>query len=694
VNGPAQGLAAGKNEVRMVRKWPIAFSGFTGEKPMADDYQSTLRGKIKILYQLEKWLDVVKLCEQYNEKYGKDVEVDMMRFKSERRLNKSAPTEENKAKAPSPEKPPPDNFKAPTAPEVKAEEEPPLLLTEDHKVVQNQAILIKNESSAADQPLLLDEKMDEEPFPQTRELVVTDPFAEDKPVPDHIAYEPYPDVNELIITDPFEENEPVFSLASNESPVTLPESGKAGNAQVQSEIKDEEMAIMEDGPNESVDTKIAFDFKNNPTMAFDAEPTLAPEPKAEKVAMQSDQAQEMSLLQSQPPGSVIIDKSAEVWQRDAAVALEEVTDEKPLPLSEPADKYVIQPKSPKKTFFNFKYLLVLIMPLAAAGILWLALSGKLTLGGNGAEKDAPGPAAEPRQPAVRRPARKVTPAVPISQIDENDKLVNEKISQANDFIKRGDFLKALAVVLEAKKIKATEPLRQLEELITKKIREDESRAAEQKQAVQVIAQSEEQSFAKADAENTVAAWQNFILLYPQGTSAARASNKIAALQKKAAQQAEQEFQQKIQQAQKLNRRSDYVSLNQAELNVALQQLGKPIVQFEATEHGGEKVIIDFYSGLMWTLWKKPMDFSKAKWWANRIYAGYSGWRLPTIDESQSLLQMDKTLYADLADFAVWTGDGVSDLPRSVWVLKLPQGQFIAQDYFQVYYVWAVRRAGK
>ena len=58
---------------------------------MEDEYQSTLKGKIKILYQLEKWQDVVKLCESYNEKYGKDVEIDMMRFKSERHMGMTAP---------------------------------------------------------------------------------------------------------------------------------------------------------------------------------------------------------------------------------------------------------------------------------------------------------------------------------------------------------------------------------------------------------------------------------------------------------------------------------------------------------------------------------------------------------------------------------------------------------------------------
>ena len=53
---------------------------------MEDEYQSTLKKKISILFQLGKWPDVVKLCEAYAEKYGKDMEIDMIRFKSERHL--------------------------------------------------------------------------------------------------------------------------------------------------------------------------------------------------------------------------------------------------------------------------------------------------------------------------------------------------------------------------------------------------------------------------------------------------------------------------------------------------------------------------------------------------------------------------------------------------------------------------------
>jgi len=274
------------------------------------------------------------------------------------------------------------------------------------------------------------------------------------------------------------------------------------------------------------------------------------------------------------------------------------------------------------------------------------------------------------------------------------KLVDEKIRQANDLLKRNDVIRALAVVLEAKKIKATEPLLRLEELITGKIREDESKAAEQKQAEQSIVQSEEQAYDKANTEDTVAAWEGFLQQYPQGERAPRARNKISALEKKAAQMVEQEFQQKILQAQKLKLRSGYLGLNQADVNALTRQLGRAEVRFETVEHGGAKVIVDFSCALMWTLWNKPMVYDKAKWWANRIYAGYSGWRLPTIDEALTLLQMDRALYDSLADFVVWTGDSVSDQVRAVWALRMPQGQLLAHGYDQLGYVWAVRQAGK
>ena len=689
---------------------------------MEDDYQVTLKGKIKILYQLEKWQDVIKLCEEYSGAYGKDIEVDMICYKSEQRLNKTASAEKKQDPIMVPESNAQKSQKLLDIPEIEAEEEPLLLLPADHEAVQNQAMLVMSEIPAADQPLLVEEKLDDEPFPEANELIITDPFAESEPVFSQAPNEPSSEANELIITDPFAENEPVFSLTNNEPPVILIDSGKAENVPIQIEPRAEEMAIVEESPSEFVNTKITFDFKSNPVMVFDAEPTLAPAPQGESLAIQINDEEKKLPAESLAPNSAVVDESAEAWdetsvstgketapepkvesaafqinEREKTLATDsftEMADEKPQPMSEPYNNFLKKTPSQKKTAFNFKYFLVLILPLAAAVILWLALSGKLNFDGGATEKVSPASVVEPPVPVVQKPAHKVPPVVQIPQTDEKDQLVNAKILQANIFIKNGDILNALTVVMEAKKIKMTEPLRLLEEVITKKIRENEARAAEQKQTVQSIVQSEDQAYAKAETENTLAAWQNFLLLYPQGEFTARARNKIVVLEKKAAQKVEQELQLKIKQAQRLKLRSDYMNLNQAEVNAAVQQLGKPIVQFEQLEHGGEKVVIDFSSGLMWILWNKPMVFDKAKWWANRLYAGYSGWRLPTVEESLSLLQMDASLYAGLLDFAVWTGDVVSDQSRSIWALRLPQGQFVPQDYSQVYYVWAVRKAGK
>ena len=58
---------------------------------MEDEQQSTLKKKIQILFQLGKWMDVVKLCDSYGEKFGKDEEVELIRFKSGRHMGIPAP---------------------------------------------------------------------------------------------------------------------------------------------------------------------------------------------------------------------------------------------------------------------------------------------------------------------------------------------------------------------------------------------------------------------------------------------------------------------------------------------------------------------------------------------------------------------------------------------------------------------------
>jgi hypothetical protein len=234
----------------------------------------------------------------------------------------------------------------------------------------------------------------------------------------------------------------------------------------------------------------------------------------------------------------------------------------------------------------------------------------------------------------------------------------------------------------------------LEEQLAQKMREAEAQSRKETETIQNTWEMENQAFAQAEKAGTIAAWRAFVASYPGGELALRAEKKIAALEKKAQENSQQLLLARIQQSQKVRLRAAYMNLSQADVAAMPHQGGRVPAQLEAYEHGGEKVMLDFATGLMWTLWKKPMAYDKARWWANRVTAGYGNWRLPTTDEALSLLQMDRGQYAGLADLVVWTGDPVSDRPRTVWALRLPAGQFAAAAHNEMHYVWAVRKAGK
>jgi hypothetical protein len=371
---------------------------------MEDDYQKTLKGKIKILYQLEKWQDVNKLCEQYAGKYGKDVEIDMMRFKSERYLNKSAVAEEKDVRAAIPGDRTLKDQEPSKIPNARAEEEQPLLLDADSEDMQNPAMLILDEIPIEGEPHPADAKPDYDPFPEANELIITDPFEDKEPrIVDpateneqvlSLDYnEPPPMENELVITDRFAEAEPVFGAAGSEPPLIIDESGKAENVETDHEKQVEEIEIVEDiqgGPEAS---EIAFDFISSPANAFNADPTL------------DAAAEEKPLAKPLDSDPVIEDRPAEVWQKPAAATAWEKPEASHLPVGEPDTGFLKKTKPPKKLVFNFKYLLVLVLPLAAAVALWLALSGKLSLGGDDAET-APHPSLRTVRPwRENRPAK-------------------------------------------------------------------------------------------------------------------------------------------------------------------------------------------------------------------------------------------------------------------------------------------------
>ncbi len=92
-------------------------------------------------------------------------------------------------------------------------------------------------------------------------------------------------------------------------------------------------------------------------------------------------------------------------------------------------------------------------------------------------------------------------------------------------------------------------------------------------------------------------------------------------------------------------------------------------EFDLETINGEKVVIDHATGLMWHQSGSDgyMNHKEAKKWVKEFnkdeYAGYSDWRLPTVEEAASLLESKKLngkLYIDSVFDSkqswIWTGD--------------------------------------
>ncbi len=658
---------------------------------MEDEHRETLKKKIQILFQLGKWSDVAKLSASYNEKYGKDVDVDMIRFKSERHMGVPAPPPPAGASEVIPEN------NEPSPPQAKAGTDPGISPTPPEK--EAELFDLGLEAGIEDADLEAGDIEIGDPF-AADELVITDPFAMNEPSPG----------------DPSAADASELRMAPEPPPVVIREfpddfavAGSAAN-----ELEMDEPHSPSRPPEESEP-----DFGNLGAMTIDAEPELLPtkpEPPAPPESRTEPQPEPAATFYTEPEKETPM-RAAPTARTGPGSQDADLLKEKEAPETPPKEEEMHPPhgsmfapepekEAPiKKRAFRLKPVLFIVLPLAAAAALWLALSGKLDFSGAAEPQDEPRPVAEPQSaakpPARPRPLPATTPPDVVPTVQDTDpqeaeqeKIFAEKMQQAEALNRIGDLVNARAALLEAKKIKVTEPLSRLEEELSRKIREAEEMARDTAAPTASELDRESVALAKAREANSIDGWRAFLRDFPRSDSLPLALGRIAALEKKAQADAQQQLLRRVQQTQKVVLRSAYTNLSQADVIALVRQGGGPPSQFEAHAHGGATVMLDMTSGLMWTLYKRPMAYEKAKWWANRLSAGYSGWRLPTTDEALTLRQMDRAHYSDLAVFAVWTGDAASDQPRTAWVLKLPEGQFLAKKSDEVGYVWAVRKVLK
>jgi hypothetical protein len=102
---------------------------------------------------------------------------------------------------------------------------------------------------------------------------------------------------------------------------------------------------------------------------------------------------------------------------------------------------------------------------------------------------------------------------------------------------------------------------------------------------------------------------------------------------------------------------------------------------------GDKVVVDNATGLMWheNGSNENMEWNKARQWVrslnSRGYAGYSDWRLPTVEEAASLLESSKNndRYIDSIfsnkQWGTWTGD-TKNGSEAAWFVNFSYGNVI------------------
>ena len=137
-------------------------------------------------------------------------------------------------------------------------------------------------------------------------------------------------------------------------------------------------------------------------------------------------------------------------------------------------------------------------------------------------------------------------------------------------------------------------------------------------------------------------------------------------------------------------------------NSRWNRLGDFPNDFESREIAGDRVVLDHATGLMWHQSgpEEHIRYDNVGEWVERLnirgYAGYSDWRLPTLEEAASLLEsreMNEDLYIDPKFSAkqsfIWTSDMISGKGLA-WIVNFREGDLGGYDLIAVGSIRPVR----
>jgi len=219
---------------------------------------------------------------------------------------------------------------------------------------------------------------------------------------------------------------------------------------------------------------------------------------------------------------------------------------------------------------------------------------------------------------------------------------------------------------------------------------------------------DDETFKKALAANTIPAVEDYLKQFPSGLHINEANEALKRLtEEKRKEEAEQ--QQILAAMTKL--RSQYKDLSVNDVKAMLKErrffekyynkTGDFKNHFEVRTINQGTIVVDFATGLIWHQFgsESYMSMARVKPWLEdlnkRVYAGYSDWRLPTLEEAASLLENQESnsgLFIDEV-FAgeqrfIWTGDTNGN--DKGWVIDFYSGDITMVVLTTMVYVRPVR----
>jgi hypothetical protein len=285
--------------------------------------------------------------------------------------------------------------------------------------------------------------------------------------------------------------------------------------------------------------------------------------------------------------------------------------------------------------------------------------------------------------------------------DQRSQRLQRILKEIRDEIGANRIPEAIKKIQQAKSIRITPEVLNLELLVKEKQKEaaaatpatiEPTKEPEPVSPQDLLRKRDEETFQRASQLQTSEAYREYLNQFPWGNHHLEVEKAIAELQDWARRDLFKQLEERAIQEQRVRLPTQPRDLAEATARTALSRVPSSGGRLETMTFEGDAVLADFSCGLMWHLWDNPMDFDKASMWSIRRWAGFSNWRMPTIEEAAALaVALRNSSGVSLpAALEIWTGDRDNAVPSNRWVVRMSDLNLRSLSRFDLMRLCAVR----